>query len=450
MVPEQVREFLARHDIHTVVVQATDVDGVARGKRVTVEHFLRRGFADDLALCGLIFGFDVGDAAIQGLSFAAGRPGYPDLILRPDPATVAPAPGEPGVATVLCDVVDRDGRLLDFLPRTVLRTVVQRCRDQGWEPLIGYEFEFFLLEGTPEELAARGWRDPAPLSIRRQTYGVRRDGRVEEVLAEIRRASVAAGLEIESSSSEYGVSQYEVTSRYGPALTTADRAVRLKQTIKAVAANHGLTATFMAKLSRQEPGSSGHVHLSLLDRDGVPLFADDRPGHVSPAGGHFLAGLLEHLPATAAIHLPTINSYRRIATVEFSPDSISWGVDNRSTAVRAIPGPGEGARIEFRLPGADANPYLVVAACLAAGSDGLAQRREPPPPVLADAGANPDRPRVATSLDLAVADLERSELVRDWFGPAFVDHFATTRRWEVERARSEVTDWEIRRYLDPI
>jgi glutamine synthetase len=323
----------------------------------------------------------------------------------------------------------------------------------GFRPLAAYEFEFFIFRGTAREMAARNWRDLEPISEGSHTYSVYRDTGTEFLLGEVRRQLAEYGIFIEASNSEHGPGQFEVNIHYSDALTAADNAMLLKHTVKELAARHGYTATFLAKVNHDWAGSSGHVHQSLLHEDGTPAFANpSEPGRLSDVGNSYLAGLVEHAVDLAAIYLPNINSYKRTEAGDWAGASATWGVDNRTTGIRAIPGSGGGARVENRIGGADANPYLVIAADLAAGLDGIEQGITLRPAVEGNAYALPrEQARLLESTLGEAADrLEGSPFVRKSLGDRFVDHFVATRRWEIKKFASTVTEWEIARYLEHV
>jgi len=446
-------EFAEQHDIHTFKIGAVDIDGLWRGKRVSRDYFLNSVYANGTNICNILFGWDVQDQLIDNLSYTGWHTGYPDVQLRPDPATLRAVPWEPGVASVICDIYERDGRPLDISPRGLLRSMVERAEGLGYSPVAAYEFEFYLFRGTPNELARRGWRDLETISDGNHTYSVYRDAGTDFLIGEVRRQLAAYGVYIEASNSEHGPGQFEVNIHYADALAAADNAMLLKHTIKELAARHGYTASFIAKVNPDWAGSSGHLHQSLLDRDGKSAFANpDQPGRLSEVGAQYLAGLVEHAAELTAMFLPTINSYKRIEGGQWAGSSSTWGVDNRTVAIRAIPGAGGGARVENRIGGADANPYLVIAANLAAGLDGIERGLTPPPAVEGNAydlPANEAAP-LPGSLPEAVAQFGASPFARKFFGDRFVDHFSQTRQWEIRQFATAVTEWELARYLEHI
>ncbi len=450
---DRVRQFADEHSIHTFKIGAPDLDGLWRGKRISGDYFVDSVHSAGTFICNILFGWDLQDEPVPDLAYTGWHTGYPDVNLRPDLSTLTVVPWEPGTASVICDIYERDGQPVDLSPRHVLKTIVSRAEGLGFRPVFAYEFEFYLFRGTPRELAARQWRDLEPLSEGNHTYSVYRDTGNEFLIGEVRRQLAEYGIVIEASNSEHGPGQFEVNIHYADAVTAADHAMLLKHTVKELAARHGYTASFMAKVHPAWAGSSGHVHQSLQLEDGTPAFANPSdPASLSEPGTHYLAGLVEHAPELTALFLPTINSYKRTEGGSWAGGSSTWGMDNRTVAVRAIPGSGPSARVENRVAGADANPYLVIAANLAAGLDGIEQGLTPPPAVEGNAYVLPpdQAPPLPSSLAAAVDRFQASIFARKFLGERFVDHFASTRQWEMKKFGAAITEWEIARYLEHI
>jgi len=450
---DRIRNFVAEHSIHTFKIGAVDVDGLWRGKRIPANYFIDTVHRDGTFICNILFGWDMQDQTIPGLDYTGWHTGYPDINLRPDLSTMRPVPWEPGVASVICDVLERDGTPLDLSPRTILRSLVERAASLGYVPSFAYEFEFYLLRGDSRSLAANSWRDLQPITDGNHTYSVFRDTGTDFLIGEIRQQLARYGVYIEASNSEHGPGQFEVNIHYGDAIDAADNAMLLKHAVKELAARHGHTASFIAKLKPEWAGSSGHIHQSLRTTGGDPAFANpSEPSSLSAVGQQYLAGLVEHAADLTAVYLPTVNSYKRTEGGSWAGGSSTWGVDNRTVAIRSIPNAGPAARVENRIAGADANPYLVMAANLAAGLDGIEQKLTPPPVVEGNAyelSAEQARP-LPNSLTAATEQWVQSPFARKFLGERFVDHFAATRRWEVQQFNAAVTEWEIARYLEHI
>lgn len=449
-----VESYIKQHAIKVIKIGAVDIDGLWRGKRLSAQYFAESAFSAGSNICNILFGWDVQDELIPNLTYTGWHTGYPDVNLRPDLSTLRVVPGEPGVASVICDVYTTTGEPLAISPRNILRNVVDRAQLMGYNPICAYEFEFYLFEGSPRELARRSWQGLAPYTDGTHTYSVYRDTASECILAPIRERLAEQGVFIEASNSENGPGQFEVNIHYGDAVQGADSALLLKHTVKEIAAANGLTASFMAKVNDKHAGSSGHVHQSLVGLDsGEALFANRTDNsQLSEVGSRYLAGLVTAAPDFTAIYLPTVNSYKRVEGGQWAGASATWGLDNRTVAIRSIPSHGPAARVENRVPGADANPYLVLAANIASGLHGIERGLNPGDPVVGNAYAldNADAIRLPNTLASATDLFADSAVAKEYLGEEFVRHYGQTRRWEVQQFQTAVTDWEVARYLEHI
>jgi|FLYL01.1.fsa_nt_gi glutamine synthetase len=435
---EQVRAVCEERGIHTVECAFPDPHGIPRGKRIPVRHFLEGGHR----------GFDIANVALAWdrkcevlpeMRYANFETGYPDMRAVPDLSTFRPIPWREGAASVLCDCVEEDGSTSAVSTRAILKDVVAEARSMGYEPMVGSELEFYIfdLEGRP-------------LYPEIDCYSLVRGATLEGFLGRVRRELDEFGVQIEACNTEYGPAQVEVNIRYADALTTADRTMLFKAAVKEIAAQEGLRVSFMAKPFADQSGSGYHVHQSLRDLDtGENAFAPAGHGFhgAPPAMRSYLAGLLAHVASFTALGSPTVNAYKRVQGYTFAPVNVGWGIDNRTVAVRAIVGHGAANRLEWRNGAADANPYVLIAACIAAGLDGIRQSLEPPPAVEGDAYAREDLPRLPDTLEAALDALRADDLAQKVFGE-FLDVFLTLGRHEVALWRAAVTDWERERYLD--
>lgn len=449
---EDLNAFVQEHGIKTFKVGAVDIDGLSRGKRIAAPYFLESVARKGTNISNILFGWDMHDEPIPGLKYTNWDTGYPDVTLLPDLSTLKVVPWEPGTASVICDIHSPDGSALTLSPRQLLKRVLGQVEQAGYSAKCGYELEFYLLKDTADDLAARGFRDLQTLTRGHHTYSVCRDTASDHVLGEIREQLAAYGIYIEASNSEHGPGQFEVNMRYCDALHAADSALLLKQSIKELAARHGYTASFIAKLSSAWAGSSGHLHQSLEAADGDLVFANtDNPEALSPQGESYVAGVLELAKEMTALYLPTINSYKRTEGASWAGSSATWGFDNRTVALRAIPSAGPAARIENRIAGADANPYLVIAASLASGLHGVAKGLTPPAAIFGNGYEKAGKDALLPlTLEDATRVLEGSNMARSLLGEEFVDHYVATRRWEIQQSRAAVTDWEVARYLEHV
>lgn len=426
--------------ITSVRVLYPDLHGVARGKDVPLaefEHAVERG----LSFCAAVMGTDLRHTPVLG-----GEEGFPDFIARPDLTTMLSLPWEPGVASCLADLEPAEGGEAICDPRGTLRRVIEVVRGLGFEPVVGPELEFFLLAPDPEA-PGRPRRHVDNLSMV-YTVGPQADpgGLVRGITEQLSEV----GLGVLAVNHEFMNSQYEINLRHSDALDAADRAFRLKTAVKDIAAQQGLCATFMGKPFNDQGGSGTHLHISL-NREGGNVFD-------SPGGEHgtskelrsFTAGLLRHAGAMMAFLNPTINAYRRLQPDSLAPTHANWGWDNRATFVRIPPERGAATRLEMRIGDGAANPYLAVAATLLAGADGLREELEPPTPIAGDA-YRAERELIGDELPKTLEDaldaLEADAVIRQGLGEEVVDTFLAVKRFEIERHRSWVSDWEIAEYL---
>jgi glutamine synthetase len=439
-----VRELAAHGPAGTPVtsirVLFPDLHGVARGKEVPIaelDDVIEKG----LCFCAAVMGTDLRHTPVVG-----GDKGYPDLIAHPDISTIATLPWEPGVATCLANLEPAAGGAPIPDPRGAVRRVVEDLRAIGLDPIVGPELEFFLLQRDPA--ASHGIRRHADEASMVYTVGPQADP--DGIVRRITEGLEQLGLEVLASGHEFMNSQYEINLRHTDALRAADRAFRLKAAVKDIAAQRGLVATFMGKPFNDQGGSGTHLHVSL-NRDERNAF--DAPGQkdgVSAELRAFTAGVLAHAAGLMAFLNPTINAYRRIQPDSLAPTHANWGCDNRSAFIRIPRERGDGTRIEIRVADGAANPYLAIAAVLTAGAHGVREGRCPPPPVDGDAyRANREviGRALPISLDAALEALESDEVLCRALGPEIVETFLAVKRFEVERHRTWVSDWEIAEYL---
>ena len=434
--------MLRERGVETVILAGADTHGIMRGKRVPIAE-LARAAEGGIALSDVIWALPVDEhEPVQPPPQHTGyfpRPGYPDMRALPDLETARIVPWHDRTALVLCDFADQDGGAIPLSPRAVLRSVVERARAMGVQPIVGVELEFYLLRETPRSVLAKRPSQLVAVDERPSAYGMVAASRHERFAGAVRETLRRYGLAVEACNAEAGPGQFEINLGAAAALQAADEAFLLKSAVKEVAAGQGLLATFMAKPRSDWPGSSCHLHLSLSE--GTPSTMR-----------HFIGGLLSGMAELSALFAPTPNSYRRFVPHSWAGTTATWGVDNRSAGVRAICRGDGVTRVEHRRAGADANPYLAVAAALAGGLDGVRRGCEPPAPVEGDVYASPDdaaQPLPAT-LGEATDLLERSALARDWLGHDVVEHCVAMRRDELAAQAAAVTDWETSLYLEAL
>lgn len=457
--PAEVVERLTSDGISTVVLGGCDTHGVMRGKRIPVGG-LEAVLAHGLPVCDVFWVMHVDESDLVARPddhsgyFPTEAKGYPDIHAIPDLDSVRIVPWHPDTALFVCDWELPEGRgAVPISPRGILRSIVERAREMGYEPMSALELEFYLLRekaGTPHHKRPD---ELVPLQGVPSTYGVVMGSLQEDIGSIIRSRMLAYGLPVEACNPETGPGQFEITLRYGPSLKSADDAFLFKSGVKEVAAQNDLLATFMAKPTTSWAGNSCHVHISLRDQQDTGVFFDaDAPEQLSDTMRYFAGGVLSTMREFTALMAPTPNSYRRFVPYSWAGTTATWGVDNRSVGLRAIREGEHGTRLEHRQAGGDANPYLVTAAALAGGMHGLVNKIDPGELNQGDVYSQPAEQLITLPTDLTAAIdlLHQSTTAREWFGDDFVDHYVQMKRAEVKAQSLAVTDWEIARYLEPM
>jgi glutamine synthetase len=443
---DDVARRLSNDGIRRIKLGVTDIDGILRGKYISLDKFFAS--TSGLGFCDVIFGWDMSDVLYDNCRYTGWHTGYPDAQASIDLSTLRTIPWEPGTALFLLDLFQKNGEPLSISPRQVLRSVVRRAQEAGYDPRFAAEYEFWLFRETPQTLREKHFRDLMPLSPGMCGYSVLRASQNAPIVLDFIDQLAAFDIPLEGFHTETGPGVYEAAIAVDKGVAAADKATLFKTAAKEIAARHGVIPTFMAKWNADLPGSSGHLHQSLYNTtEARNLFFED--GGTSALMRHYLAGLVSLLPEFMAMIAPSINSYKRTVPGTWAPINASWGSDNRTTAVRTIPGSAKSTRIELRLAAADMNPYLAMAASLAAGVEGIERKLEPPPPVSNGYATDAGEP-LPRDLGEAVNKFCRSEAARKWFGDQFVEHYAATREWEIRQYHRHVTDWELNRYFEAI
>ncbi len=445
--------LVGEHRLDTVGVAAGDFHGILRGKYLPATRFLAE-IASPMALGDMVFVLDPADGVVvdgpsEGWWPVSDR-GFKEMRCLPIPESFRVVPWRERTALVLADYEFSDGKPVDASPRRVLGRVVERARSLGLEPMTGYELEFFVFRETAATAAAKRHRDLEPCASRRQAWSMLQDAHDEHLVRRLRRGLEDFGIPVETWLVEGAHGQYELNVPYADTMRSADRALLHRFAVKELAEREGVLATFMARPPGTAYGSSMHLHHSLRRDDGSNAFYDENaPDALSDLARHFIAGQLALQRELTCLFAPNVNSYKRLLPGLSSGPTATWGFENWSTAVRVISTSPAATRVEFRTAGADADPYLAMAASLAAGLHGIERRLEPPSATegLAD---GVDAPRVPRSLDDAIRALDESEVARELFGDHFVDVYLATRRGELEAFQQVVTDWETERYLRPL
>ncbi|MFH8571141.1 glutamine synthetase family protein [Streptomyces sp. NPDC017993] len=437
---EELRVLVDAGEIDTVVLAFTDMQGRLQGKRFAARYFLDTVLEHGTEGCNYLLAVDVDLNTVEGYEMSSWERGYGDFAMHGDTATLRRTPWNPGTALITADLAWHDRSPVAASPRQILRRQLDRLAERGWSAHAGTELEFMLFKDTYEDGWSRGYRGMHPANQYNADYSVLGTGRVEPLLRRIRNEMGAAGMTVESAKGECNLGQHEIVFVYDEALTTCDQHSIYKTGAKEIAAQEGMSLTFMAKYDERE-GNSCHIHLSLQDEEGRPVLADDDgPYGMSQTMRHFLAGQVAAMRDFTLFYAPNINSYKRFRPGSFAPTAVAWGPDNRTCALRVI-GHGRSHRLENRLPGGDVNPYLAVAAMIAAGLYGIEHELELPEATTGNAYTG-DAAHVPTTLREAAELWENSPIARAAFGDEVVDHYRHMARVEQNAYDAAVTDWE--------
>ena len=428
-----------------VKVAVTDVDGVLRAKYLSAQKLID-SLDSGFGFCNVVFGWDSQDAVYTN---HVADPAFADAHARLVPESRRTLPWENDLPFLLADFRDDTGPAGAGCPRSLLLRVVEKANAMGFTARFGPEYEWFAYRETPASLAEKGYRSPTPLSPGMFGYSELRTGQQSGLMQDLFEQLAAFGIDLEGLHTETGPGVLEAAITYCDAVEAADRAILFKQGVKEISYRHGLVSSFMAKPSAALPGCGGHLHQSLW-QDETNIFHDPAGRHgMSATFEHYLAGQLRLLPVLMPLFAPTVNSYKRYVPGSWAATRANWGVDNRTVALRVIPGSPTSTRLETRVPGADANPYLAIAAALAAGLYGIEHHLPlDQPPVTDSAYEQEVGEPLPNNLGGAAGAMRASGEVAGLLGDAFTAHFLRTRDWEWEQYLGAVTDWELRRYLE--
>jgi glutamine synthetase len=443
MTIEALRVAIASGTVDTVVLALTDMQGRLQGKRLHAAYFLDEVLTHGSEACNYLLAVDVEMNTVGGYAISGWERGYGDFAMMPDMTTLRRLPWQPGTALVLADLAWLDGTPVVESPRQILRRQLDLLAEEhGLRAYVGTELEFVVYKNSYEDAARNGYRNLTPANQYNVDYSLLGTARVEPLLRRLRLEMAGAGLEPESAKGECNLGQHEIAFRYDRALTTADHHVIYKHGAKEIAAQEGCSITFMAKPNARE-GNSCHIHFSLRTDRGEPVMSGP-DGALSQRGQHVLAGMLAASRDLSLFLAPNINSYKRFQAGSFAPTSLRWGRDNRTCALRLV-GHGPSLRVEHRVPGADANPYLTIAALVAAARHGLAGELSLEDEYIGNAYTDPDAIRVPGTLRDALALWQESAFVRSAFGDEVVAHYARAAEVELQAFDAAVTDWELHR-----
>jgi glutamine synthetase len=437
-----------------VKVAVSDIDGILRGKYLHIDKF--KGAAEPypaggFGFCDVVFGWDSSDQCYDNTSVTGWQHGFPDALARLDLDTARNVPWDDNVPFFIGEFINSDGTPHPLCPRQTLKKVLKRAEKMGVNPMCGMEFEWFNFLENSHSWESKKGVGPTPLTPGMFGYSLLRMNQNREFFNAIQDEMLQFGVPIEGLHTETGPGVYEAAIAFSDALTQADRAILFKTGTKEIGARFGIMPSFMAKWNAAYPGCSGHIHQSMSDGK-KNLFADAKGRHgMSKMFESYLAGQVAHLMEFAPMFWPTINSYKRLVDGFWAPVKPTWGVDNRTASFRVIAGSPKSTRLETRCPGADVNPYLAMAAVIAAGLDGVEKGMKLTAPAIHGTNGGAENiPRAPRTLIETTRNFQQSKVARDWLGDTFVDHFAATREWEWRQWLDGVTDWELKRYFEII
>jgi len=446
---DALKKLVAAGEIDTVLVAAIDMQGRLLGKRFHAAFFLDGGH-EETHCCNYLLAVDMEMNTVPGYKTSSWERGYGDYVMKPDLSTMRVVPWLPATVLVLADLLEHDTHEeVRVSPRAILKRQVARARAMGFEPMMATELEFYIFENAYENLRDGGLSALKPISGYNEDYHIFQTTKEEGLMRAVRNGLYAAGIPVENTKGEADAGQHEVNYKYSDALDTADNHVIVKQAVKEIAHAAGKSVTFMAKYDHRKAGSSSHVHQSLWTRDGKPAFADKSDPHgMSATMKHFLAGQLAHATEITVFLAPYVNSYKRFCVGLFAPTKAVWSADNRTAGFRICGLHTKAIRVECRIPGSDANPYLTCAALLAAGLEGIEQKLELEPEMSGDVYSTQGIREIPHNLRDAAAALNGSAMLRKVFGDDVVEHYHHAAQWEISETDRVVTDFELQRLLE--
>ena len=432
-----------------VKVGAFDIDGILRGKYMSKDKFLS-ALDGGFGFCDVVLGWDMKDQLYDNVQYTGWHTGYPDAQAEiiVDSCRIMPMENDD-----LFFLAQFAGDAEAICPRGVLRRILKQAKDMGFDAFAGFEYEFFVFDETPRSIREKNYQNLTPTAPGEFGYSVIRNSVQDETYRSLLKLGEVMDFPIEGLHEETGPGVMEAAIAYDSALASADKAALFKTFSKVALQKQGKMATFMARWNDQQPGQSGHIHLSLKDQDDKAVFYDDtQPHNMSDVMQQFVAGQQLMMPQILSMIAPTINSYRRLIPGFWAPTEASAGVDNRTCAIRIIPGSEKSQRLEYRIGAADGNPYLVLAAVIASGLWGVQNKAKLPELVIGSAYDKtfPDELKLPQTLWDAAQNLKASQMARDFFGDAFVDHYAASREWEEREYRKHISQWELERYFEII
>ncbi len=447
----KIKTYISEHQIKNIKLAIVDIDGVLRGKYVNMKKFLS-ALDSGFGFCNVVFGWDSDDVLYEQDSYTGWRDGFTDDWANIDISSFRMLPTEDHKSILFLADFSKS-KAGSVCPRSILKKVLKRVDDLGFSATAALEFEFFLFDETPKSLREKNFQNLAPITPGNFGYSVLRNSTHADFYHEILNLCDEMGMPLEGLHTETGPGVLEGAIEHSDALRAADNGALFKTFTKVWAQQHDMIASFMAKWSADYPGQSGHIHISLQKKDGTSaFFKKGKAKNMSDEMRWFIGGQQKLMPEVLAMVASTCNSYTRLIPGFWAPTAASWGIDNRTCALRAIPGSPKSQRVEYRVSAADINPHLALAAAIGSGIWGIENKIEPLSAVEGNAYDVdfPEEIQLPRTLTQAAEKFKNSEVARDLFGDAFVDHYAYTRIWEDQQQRGAITDWQLNRYFEII
>ncbi len=445
----EIIDYVKQHPAGKVKIAIVDIDGVLRGKYISKDKFISIT-ESSFGFCNVVFGWDMADVAYDNVSFTGWHTGYPDAKAKIDLSTFRKIPWENDLPFFLGEFIFEPSVPNPVCPRQLLKKIEIDANLAGYTPYVSQEFEWFNFAETPQTANEKNFLNLTPLTPGMFGYSILRSSLKNPFFTDLFELLTKFDIPIEGLHTETGPGTYEAAIAYGKTIESADRAVLFKTSVKEIAYKHGIMATFMAKISENLPGCGGHVHQSICDGNGKNLFFDQtKPNHISEIMKSYIAGQLLVLPQILPMIAPTVNSFKRLVEGAWAPTTLTWGIDNRTVALRALPAGVKSTRLETRIIGADTNPYLAIGASLAAGIYGIKNNLQlTQPQTVGNGYTDESNGRLSKNLIDATNIMKDSKIANEILGETFVQHFTQTREWEWRQYSKAVTDWEMKRYFE--
>lgn len=452
MTKEEIQKRLESHPGNRLKLAVADIDGVLRGKIISRDKFSKI-LSGGASFCDVVFGWDINDTVYENSEVTGWHTGYPDAVASPDPKTYRTTPWNNNIPFILADFSSAASGISNVCPRSLLKKIKKECLGYGFRPIFGAEYEWYNFAETPDSLKEKQYRNLQPLDPGAFGYSMLRSSLHADYVNDLFEHTAAFDVPLEGLHTETGDGIYEASIAHSDVLEAADRAVLFKTATREIAYRHEIIASFMAKWSNNLPGCGGHIHQSLWNPEQADnlFFDESQENNSSELMRQYIAGQLHCLPHILPMYAPSVNSYKRFVSGSWASTTVSWGIQNRTAALRVITPNKKAARLETRAPGADANPYLAMAASLASGLYGIKNELSlEVEPTRGNAYNDPDGACLPATLDEATRAMKDSTVARELFGEPFTDHFIKTREWEWQQFSRQITDWEIKRYLEII